>query len=72
MNTQCKIDCCFADNIYKSYQNRRYGINHCLDPEKEEIEKLADLKEIHDFNLKTDTLTDLCCMTEILEKINRI
>ena len=73
MTVQCKIDCCFADNVYRKYQNKKYGINYCLKPEEDDIESLLNLKKIYDYHLLTNTLEDSeCDINKIIEKINRI
>lgn len=72
MDPLCKIGCCFADTIYRKYQNKRYGINFCVDPSEKSIDELADLKDLYDFyqidgELSCDEST---CLTKITEQIN--
>jgi hypothetical protein len=74
IETTCKIECCFADNIYKKYQSNRWGINYCVKPEKEDLETLDNLKEIYTYNQYTSNLedSDCCNINHIIEKINRL
>lgn len=84
MSTASRIYCCFADKIYKKYQNKKFGINYCNVPEEDEIENVTDLKDIYEYHLQTERLvfeedpnivcpveTD-CNISSIIELINRL
>lgn len=71
-DTICKINCCFSDTIYKKFQNKKYGINYCLNPGEASIEYLSELKELFDYYQIPDDgqSVHICNENKLIELIN--
>lgn len=82
MDPQTKINCCFADSVYTQYQNKKFGINKCLEKNQDKIEKLSNIKDIYNYHKKTEKIlfnedTNIntetnCNIPSIIEIINRL